>query len=95
MFRFSLAILLLLFTIPAHAQQQPCQRGQSSVQMGGIDMDILKCQLVLDADKMGGLTAQITSLTATLVLTKDDLLKAQQELTKVQKEVEELRKPKE
>jgi len=78
-----LASLLMLFWSPisGHAQQtqqSPCSRGASTIVMGGVNLDEMKCQLALMAQTLGEKDSQSAALAAALLLLRGDLAKAQQ-----------------
>lgn len=85
-------VAVLLLAAPALAQDQkpvgPCERGNQQISFGGMDMDVIRCQVALDTQRLGELQSQLNSTTASLVLAKADLAKANEEAAKKQVELE-------
>jgi hypothetical protein len=52
---------------------KPCAHGSSSIQIGGMDLDELKCRLVLDEQQMTAFQSQLLWIEAKHFLTVSDL----------------------
>ncbi len=50
----------------------PCVRGPTQIKMGGIDLDIARCQIALDAQRMGEMQSELNATRATLALVQAD-----------------------
>jgi hypothetical protein len=84
---FLLAGLALVFlaSSPAFAQQaRPCERGQSRLSFGALDMDELRCEQALMQQQVGSdlasLEAKVAANAAAAVMAKRDLAEAQKHL---------------
>ena len=64
-----------------------CARGDSSVRVAGLDLDVVRCQLVLDAQRMGELQTQLNASIASAALSRQDLAKAQEAAGKMAAEL--------
>ena len=71
----ALALCLLLFGLPAYAAG-PCVR-TGLAPAGGIDFEVVRCQVKLDADLMGEMQSQLNAATAALTLLRADLVGAE------------------
>lgn len=73
--KFVLAGIVVLLAWPAWAQQQggPCTRSQQQIRTTSIDPDVMRCQVALDAQRMGELEQQVNALTAALALARSDM----------------------
>lgn len=80
------AAMLALLATQARAQneapQGPCDRGGSAMQMGGMDMDVLRCQMALSTQRIAKLSADLDQTLATLALAQVDLRKAHEAAAK-------------
>jgi|SRR5579859_991048 len=86
-----LIALFLLTPSIALAEGGPCERSQqTSVKIGGVDMNELKCQLSITYDTMGSLNGQIAAYRAHVTLQEQDLKAAQDALADAQKQLKAL-----
>ncbi|HEV8679337.1 MAG TPA: hypothetical protein VGQ90_08175 [Stellaceae bacterium] len=73
--RTALALSLLLLAAPAFAAA-PCTRTDATP-AGGIDLDVVRCQVALDAERMGEMQSQLNAAAAALTLLRADLAAAE------------------
>lgn len=79
------AMLALTQTRPAWSQEiaaqsassGPCQRSTSRLTVGGLDLDVARCQVSLMANQLGAMQADLAGTRASLALSQDDLKAAQ------------------
>lgn len=74
-----LGLGLFLLCTPALAQStpKPCERGQSQVKIGGIDMDVTRCQVAILSNQIGSLQTDLAASQAGYALGQADLKAAQ------------------
>jgi hypothetical protein len=70
-----LLLPLLLLAAPAYAAA-PCAR-TGAAPTGVIDLDVVRCQVALDAERMGEMQSQLNAATAALTLLRADLAAAE------------------
>ena len=84
--------LLALLSLPATAIAEekpapPCSRSASHAAAGGVDIDVARCTIALDAQRMGEMQSNLNAVSAALALAKADLLAAQAAETMHAKEI--------
>jgi hypothetical protein len=71
------SLLVAALALPAAAQQAgPCTR-TGATPNGGIDLDVVRCQVALDAERMGEMQSQLNAAAAALTLLRADLAAAE------------------
>ncbi len=85
----SLLALMLVSApaIAADAPSGPCSRSGAQMQIGGVDLDVVRCQNALDAQRMGEMQSQLNAAAAALTLARQDAAAAQAERAKLAKEL--------
>lgn len=79
----TIAIALLVY--PAFADERsPCARGTLSPMSGAVDLDVIRCQVALDTQRLGELQSQLNATTAALLLAKDDASREKEAAAKMQ-----------
>lgn len=53
--------------------RNPCVRGERQIVIGGIDLDLLRCQLAITKEALGTKDQALTELAAELALSRSDL----------------------
>lgn len=81
-------IVTLIVSGAAFAEDKPCERGAQQQMVGGMDLDVIRCQVAVDAQRFGELQVQANGLTASLMLSRVDVARAEERAAKLRAELE-------
>lgn len=71
-------VTVAIFGCSQTAFAEPCKRSATTMPMSGTDMDIVRCQISVDAQKLGELTSNLNAVLAEREIIKSDLTAAQE-----------------
>lgn len=87
-----IGIILTVLASPALAQQAPCSHSATTIQMGGVDLDVMKCHLATTQTAFGQMAVRVTSLMADLDMAQSELAAAKAETARVNKQLVQAKK---
>lgn len=84
---FLMTLLLIPVVVQAQSQTQasqqsqaPCTRGSSQIMVGGVDLDVVRCQVAMMTTNIGNLETSLAAIQAQLTLRDVDLKEARKSI---------------
>jgi hypothetical protein len=80
--------LLSIMLSPVYAQEkapEPCERGASTMKMGNMDMDTMRCREVIMQNHLGQMEMLVLGLQTDIEMAKKDVANAKKETETTQK----------